>query len=173
MTLAIEEQLKDKAIQVELRDKGLAFITKSNMDDGLREMLATEGKDLYRMALEVHASLQVLAVAAEGNPTGWKALNKRITAKWPWDNPNHLDAYGHLVSWSGAWFMRTRALTALRGKNRALTHDEKMARKADISFMDRLIPNSERRLVSTCILWPGIRENVLRLKVGKGPLTKE
>ena len=167
MTLTLEKQLLDKAIQVELRDKGLAFIPKSNMDDDLREVLATEGKGLYRVALEVHARLQALGVEAEGNPTGWKALHKRITAKWPWDDPDHFDAYGHLVSWVGAWLIRTRALNTLRTK-RPMEFDEKLARKADISFTDRLIPNSERRLVSTCILWPEVRKKVMELKLGGG-----
>ena len=60
--------------------------------------------------------------------------------------------------------MRTTALSAL---NRPLMRDEKAGRLADISFTDRLIPNAERRLVSTCILWPDIREKVMSLRLGR------
>ena len=164
MMLAIEDRLKEKDIQVELRDKGLAFIPASNMDDSIRGVLAAEGRGLYRVALEIRDSLQALGLEAEGNPTGWKALHKRLATKWPVDDPYHWDAYGYLVTWSGALLMRTTALSALR---HALMRDEKAGRLADISFTDRLIPNAERRLVSTCILWPDIREKVMSLRLGR------
>ena len=51
MMLAIEDRLKEKDIQVELRDKGLAFIPASNMDDSIREVLAAEGRGLYIVVL--------------------------------------------------------------------------------------------------------------------------
>ena len=162
MMLAIEDRLKEKDIQVELRDKGLAFIPASNMDDSIRGVLAAEGRGLYRVALEIRDRLQTLGLEAEGNPTGWKALHKRLTTKWPVDDPYHWDAYGYLVTWSGALLMRTTALIALR---HALMRDEKAGRQADISFTDRLIPNAERRLVSTCILWPSIRKKIMSLRL--------
>ena len=164
MMLAIEDRLKEKDIQVELRDKGLAFIPANNMDDSIRGVLAAEGRGLYRVALEIRDSLQALGLEAEGNPTGWKALHKRLTTKWPVDDPYHWDAYGYLVTWSGALLMRTTALSALK---RPLPHDVKQGREADISFATRLIPNAERRLVSTCILWPGIRKKIMRLRLGR------
>ena len=60
--------------------------------------------------------------------------------------------------------MRTTALSALK---RPLPYDVKQGREADISFATRLIPNAERRLVSTCILWPGIRKKIMRLRLGR------
>ena len=70
MMLAIEDRLKEKDIQVELRDKGLAFIPASNMDDSIRGVLAAEGRGLYRVALEIRDRLQTLGLEAEGNPQG-------------------------------------------------------------------------------------------------------
>ena len=55
--LAIEDRLKEKDIQVELRDKGLAFIPASNMDDSMRGVLAAEGRGLYRVVLEIRGRL--------------------------------------------------------------------------------------------------------------------
>jgi hypothetical protein len=57
MMLAIEDRLKEKDIQVELRDKGLAFIPASNMDDSIRGVLAAEGRGLYRVVLEIRGRL--------------------------------------------------------------------------------------------------------------------
>ena len=167
--IAIEERLKEKAIHVELRATGLAFIPKSNLDDDLREELATAGRILYNVALDIRARLKALRVEAEGNPADWKAIHKRITAGWPWDTPYHFDAYGQLVSWVGALLMRTTAMHAL---TRSLTDAERGGRQADISFTDRLVPGTAQRLVSTCILWPSIRKRVMGLKVG-GKETKQ
>ena len=73
----------------------------------------------------------------------------------PWD----------VVIWSGAYLLRTRALKALA---RPLPDSEKGGKLADVSFTDRLIPASEHRLVSTCILWPDIRLKIMQLPTGGG-----
>jgi hypothetical protein len=164
MSVTIEEQLRDKAIQVELLDTGLAFIPKRNMDDGIRAVLATEGKGLYEAAIEVRDRLAVLGQEAVSNPTDWKALHKRITAKWPIDTAAHFDAYSHLVGWIGVWLMRTTALNKLK---QPLLADVLAGRKADISFTGRVLPQLEQQLVGICILWPDIRKKVLGLSLGR------
>tara|TARA_R100001086_G_scaffold213841_1_gene129835 strand:+ start:394 stop:996 length:603 start_codon:yes stop_codon:yes gene_type:complete len=164
--LAIEDRLKAKAIRVELTERGLAFIPKANMDDNIRGALATEGKRLFEDAIAVRSHLQALSKDAESSPGPWKARHDRLTAKWPWDDPDRFDAYAHLVAWSGAWLMRTTALNALtmRKGKRPLSDPEKGGKRADISFSARWIPNAERRLVGACILWPFIRKKVMGLK---------
>ena len=166
MTTAIEDRLKKLDIQVELRDKGLAFIPGSKLDDDLREVLETEGKGLYRMAREISERLQLLGERADSDPEGWKAVHKRIMSNWPWDYQAHNHAYSHLVSWVGALLMRTTALNALGpNRKRPLTGAQRLGRMADISFTDRLIPITQRRLINTCILWPDIRGTIMRMKI--------
>ena len=164
MSVTIEEQLRDKAIQVELLDTGLAFIPKRNMDDGIRAVLATEGEGLYEAAKEVRDRLAALGQEAVSNPTAWKALHTRLAAKWPRDTAAHFDAYAHLVGWAGIWLMRITALNKLK---QPLLADVLDGRKADISFTGKILPLLEQQLVGICILWPDIRKKVLGLSLGR------
>jgi len=157
---AIEQSLKDKNIRVELRDGGLAFIPKSNMDDSIREVIAAEGKGLYKVALEIRDRLQVLGKEAQEKPAAWKRLHYQLTAKWSHADPAYWDAYGDLISWVAAWLMRVIALSALE---HPLLDAVTEGRKADLSFTARWIPNAERRLISTSILWPEIRKKVMNI----------
>ena len=167
------ENLRQKGITVGIEKDGvyeyLDFSPRSAIDRELEESLNSEISEIYLIGLEVSNHLINLRLE-DGTYRKWKTLHEKLVRGWPKRSESteelnqNLKIYAHLVSWSASCLMYVRAKSKLKNRS-SLDWREIGGYMADASFASRWIPIAERRLVSTSVLWPAIREKVLLLKL--------
>jgi hypothetical protein len=158
--IAIEEQLRAKSIGVELQPTGLLFEPASQLDEGLWEALESEGPLLFRAANDLQDHLKALGEQAAVDPGWWKRIHNGLITHWP-DDPEEAECHNVLVMWVAAWLMRTNALRDLSNSPNPVI---KASREANLSFTERLISHTVRRLINVAILWPDVRAAAMSIK---------
>lgn len=153
------DRIVEAGVSVVWRDDSLDFSPSSLLDEDLTSTIRDEAVRLHALGLEASERLDEVAQRRGRDPRRWQSTHKTLCERWPAESPS---GYDLLVAWVGACLRTAVAQHRLDG-NQA-DHTERASKRADLTWGQRLIPQLQRRLVSTSILTPWLHKQIMRMR---------